>query len=196
MKITFERKATHKADSYVVFAIEGGKLTAPAQALDKKALGAIKRAIQAEGFAGAKGKLLTISGPAGVTAAHIIVAGLGRLVELKTRDFEKIGSSLTAELNRHKTAAAQVLFGDELKHVPEEFAASHLAEGMLLNSYRFDKYLTKEPKEKKPTLKLVDIIVTAAAQARKEFDTKSRVADAVFLARDLISEVPNILYPE
>jgi leucyl aminopeptidase len=196
MKISFEKKAAHKADATVVFVTEGGKLTAPAQSLDKKTQGAIKRAVQAEGFDAKKGKLLTIAGPAGVAATHIIVVGLGKLVDLKARDFEKIGSDLTAALNRHKAASAQILLGDELKHVPEEAAASHLAEGLLLNSYRFDKYRTKEPKEKKPMLKFVDIIGTAAPEARKQFDTKRKVAEAVFLARDLISEVPNILYPE
>jgi len=192
MKITFEKKSAHKHDVFVVFAAEGGKLTAPAQALDKKTGGAVKRAMKAEGFAGKKGKLLTIAGPAGVTAGHIIVAGLGKVADLKARDFEKIGSSLTSELNKHKAVSALVDFGG----VSQEFAASHLASGMLLNSYRFDKYLTKEPKEKKPTLKSVQIVVASAEKARKDFDTKRKVADAVFLARDLVSEVPNVLYPE
>ncbi len=196
MKISFEKKPGHKPDAYVVFVAEGGKLTAPAQSLDKKTHGAIKRVFHAADFEAKKGKLLAISGPAGISASHIIVVGLGKLVELKVRDFEKIGSSLTSELNKHRVVSAQVIFGDELKHVPEETAASHLAEGLLLNSYRFDKYLTKEPKEKKPTLKSVEIVVSAAAEARKDFDTKRKVADAVFLARDLVSEVPNVLYPE
>ncbi len=193
MKISFEKKSAQNPAVYVVFATEGGKLTAPAQALDKKALGALKRALQAEGFEGKKGKVLAISGPAGVAAKHIVVAGLGKVAELKARDFE---SSLTSMLNKHRAASALVDFGDELKRVPEELAASHLAEGLLLNSYRFDKYLTREPKEKKPTLKAITLVVASAEKARKDFDTRRKLADAVFLARDLISEVPNVLYPE
>ena len=50
IKITFEKKSGLKPSAYVVFASEGGKLTTPAQALDKKTAGAIKqlqlRAIQ------------------------------------------------------------------------------------------------------------------------------------------------------
>src|SRR5579862_1432539 len=108
MKISFEKRSGQKPSAFVVFASEGGKLTAPAQALDKKTKGALKRAVQAEGFEGKKGKLLTIAGPAGVKAGHIIVAGLGKLAELKARDFEKIGSSLTGELNKHRAVSAQV----------------------------------------------------------------------------------------
>jgi len=196
MKISFEKKPGGKPDAYIVFATEGGKLTGPAQNLDKKTQGAIKRVLQAEGFEGKKGKLLTVSGPAGIAARHIIVVGMGKPADLKARDFEKVGSSLTTALNANKAVSAQVIFDDALKHVPEEIAAGHLAEGMLLNSYRFDKYRTTEPKEKKPTLKSVEIIVASAAAARKVFDTKRKVADAVFLARDLVSEVPNVLYPE
>ena len=196
MKITFEKKSAGKAaqgaSAYVVFATEGGKLTAPAQALDKKTGGAIKRAAQAEGFEGKKSKVLTVTGPAGISAGHIIVVGLGKAADLKLRDFEKIGSTLTRQLNHHKTVSALVDFGG----VTQELAASHLAEGLLLNSYRFDKYLTKEPKEKKPTLKSVTIVVASADKARKDFDVKRKVADAVFLARDLVAEVPNVLYPE
>jgi leucyl aminopeptidase len=194
MKITFEKKSAAKAAAYVVFATEDGKLTAQAQALDKKAGDALKRAVKAEGFDGKKGKLLTVAGPAGLTASHVIIVGLGKVADLKPRDFEKIGSSLTAELNRHKVASAVIDLGSEVKH--EELAASNLASGLLLNSYRFDKYLTREPKEKKPTLKTVSIVVAAADKAKKDFDSKRKLAEAIFLARDLVSEVPNVLYPE
>jgi len=196
MKITFEKKPSQKPDTYVVFATEGGKLTPPAQELDKKTEGALKRAFGSEGFQGQKGKILTIPGPAGISAAHIVAVGLGKLVDLKASDFEKIGSSLVPELNARKAVTAQVIFGDSLKHMPEEEIVTRMASGMLLNSYRFDKYLTKEPKEKKPTLKSAEFIVDAAAAARKKFDTSRKVADAVFLVRDLVSEAPNVLYPE
>ena len=151
MKISFEKKPTRKADAAVVFVAAGDKLTGEAQRLDKKTKGAIKRAMKAEGFAGEKGKVLAVSGAAGISAGHIVVVGLGKPRELKARDFEAIGSSLTSALNKHKAASAQVLFDDDACHESKVAAAAHLAEGMLLNSYRFDKYLTREPKEKKPT---------------------------------------------
>ncbi|MBU6474558.1 MAG: leucyl aminopeptidase, partial [Alphaproteobacteria bacterium] len=196
MKISFEKKSAGKADAVVVFAAEGGKLAGAALKLDEKSRGALKRAIKAEGFTGGKGKFLTVAGPEGVAAAHIVVAGLGKPAELKARDFEAIGSGLTAALNARKAASAQVLFDDENCDAPKDIAAAHLAEGMLLNSYRFDKYLTREPKEKKPTLKSVEVVLSEAAAARKDFERKRKVAEAVFWARDLVSEVANVLYPE
>ncbi len=196
MKISFEKKPTRKADAAVVFVAAGDKLTGEAQRLDKKTKGAIKRAMKAEGFAGEKGKVLAVSGAAGISAGHIVVVGLGKPRELKARDFEAIGSSLTSALNKHKAASAQVLFDDDACHESKVAAAAHLAEGMLLNSYRFDKYLTREPKEKKPTLKSAEIVLAEAVAARNDFATKRKVAEAVFWARDLVSEAPNVLYPE
>ncbi|MFH1158925.1 MAG: leucyl aminopeptidase [Pseudomonadota bacterium] len=192
MKITFETKSGHKPDATVVFVAEDGKLAV----FDKKTRAAVKRSLQAAAFEGKKGKLLAIPGPAGTTASHIIVAGLGKAQDLKPHDFEKIGSALVTELNTRKAVSAQVIFCAGLKHIAEEAAACRMATGMLLNSYRFDKYLTKEPKDKKPTLKSVEFIVGSAAAARKKFDPARKVADAVFLARDLVSEAPNVLYPE
>ena len=196
MKISFEKKAVGKADTVVVFAAEGGRLTGAAQKLDQKSKGALKRAMKADAFTGGKGKLLMVSGPAGVAWTHIVVAGLGKPADLEARDFEAIGSSLTPLLNRHKVVSVQVLLDDETCDAPKDVAAAHLAQGLLLNSYRFDKYLTREPKEKKPTLKSATVVLSGAAAAKKDFETRRKVAEAVFWARDLVSEAPNVLYPE
>lgn len=194
MKITFETKSGAKPDAVVVFVAEGEALTGPAKALDQKTQGALKRALQAEKFDGKRGKIVTVSGPVGVAVSHIIVAGLGKIQDLKPLDLEKIGSSLLPELNARKAVAAQVLFDIGLKQ--EEVLVNHFAAGLLLNSYRFDKYLTRAPKDKKPTLKSIEVVVKNPAAARKVFDRSRKTADAVFLVRDLVSEAPNVLYPE
>lgn len=196
MKVTFETNPRQKADAFVVFATEKGQLTKSAAALDKKAKGAIKRAIAAEGFQGKKGKVISLSGTKGIAASHIIVMGLGKASEMKAHDFEEAGSCLVPALNAKKAGTAQVVFDTGSKHMADDVAATHMATGMLLNSYRFDKHMTKEPQEKKPTLKSVEFAVNAAAAARKNFDAVRKMSDAVFLARDLVSEAPNVLYPE
>jgi leucyl aminopeptidase len=196
LKVSFESKPS-KADMVVVFTGEGGKLGEAARSLDAKTNGALKRAIAAEKFEGKKGQLLTVAGPAGVAANHIVLAGLGKAEDLSFRDFEKIGSSLTAAANARKASAVQVVFskGDVKKLVTEE-AAAHLASAATLSSYRFDKYFTKEPKEKKPTLKTMKIVVSAPAWAKEAFSDDLARAEAIFFTRDLVSEPPNVLYPE
>ena len=178
MKITFETKSARKSGAYVVFIEEDGKLNF----FDKKTKDAVKRAMKAAAFSGKKGAFLAIPGPADITASHIVVVGLGKLKDLEPHDFEKIGSTLVPKLNACKAVSARVIFCSKLKHIKEEVAVNCMATGMLLNSYRFDKYMTKEPKEKKPTLKSAAFIVKSAAPARKKFNVSRKVADAVFLS--------------
>ncbi len=189
MKISFESSASAAADACVVFASEGGKLTAAGAALDKKSGGAIKRAISAEAFKGKRALLLAIPGVSGVSAPRVIVAGLGE--SSKPSDFESVGTALLGDLNRRRAASVRILFDGDAED------AASVAAGMLLSSYRFDRHLTREPKEKKPSLKSVTFAVGKnAAAARKAFDGARKLADGVFLTRDLVSESPNILYPE
>jgi leucyl aminopeptidase len=65
-----------------------------------------------------------------------------------------------------------------------------------LRSYRFDKYRTVEKPGQKPVLTELVIAANHPNAARSTFGRARAVADAVFFARDLVSEPANILYPE
>jgi leucyl aminopeptidase len=71
-----------------------------------------------------------------------------------------------------------------------------MAFGARLRSYRFDKYRTKEKPESKPSLKALNISCAGASRARSAFAPMDKVANGVFMTRDLVSEPANVLYPE
>src|SRR3546814_9229348 len=73
---------------------------------------------------------------------------------------------------------------------------AHYAYGALLRSYRFAKYKTKEKPEKKPKLKEIKVMVEDAAAAKRLFQRFEKVAEGVFLTRDLVSEPANVLFPK
>lgn len=203
VKITFDQKPAKTADARVVFATEDGKngarLASAGRDLDTKTKGAIKRALAASDFAGKKAQVLAIPGVEGAGAKHVVVVGLGKPADLGTLCFEKIGSVISAQLNARKAVTADVSFPDEeakASKIDAETAAVHFGLGAFLNTYRFDKYLTREPKEKKPTLKSLQLTVKDAAKTRKAFTAAQKVGEGAFLTRDLVSEVPNVLYPE
>ncbi|MFQ5974373.1 MAG: leucyl aminopeptidase, partial [Alphaproteobacteria bacterium] len=77
---------------------------------------------------------------------------------------------------------------------PADWAAN-IAYGARLKSYRFDRYRTKEPKEKKPTLGRLTLMVKGAAGARRAFRPLEAVADGVDFTRGLVSEPGNVVYP-
>jgi leucyl aminopeptidase len=65
-----------------------------------------------------------------------------------------------------------------------------------LRSYRFDLYRTTLKDEDKPSLSKINVLVDKHLKTRKHFAELNAVAEGVFLTRDLVSEPPNVLYPE
>ncbi len=190
MKITFTEKANPKTGAVVVGIEEGKKLSPAAQAADKETGGAISRLLKSSKFSGKNEQTATISAPANVTYDALVLAGLGKDPE-KT-DFLTLGGKLYPVCKDYPeiTVICDAKRGD-LKD-----AAAALANGLLLRSYRFDKYRTKEGPDAKPALKKAAIQVAGAASARNAFKPLAAVAEGVQLTRDLVSEPPNILYPE
>jgi leucyl aminopeptidase len=68
--------------------------------------------------------------------------------------------------------------------------------GMALRGYRFDRYRTTEKEEDKPKLERVAIATGSVPDAKAAWAPMRAVAEGVFLARDLVSEPPNVLNPE
>ena len=78
-----------------------------------------------------------------------------------------------------------------------------LAEGARLRSYRFEKYQTKknggnnnDNGPSKPALRALTFRCKGSAKARAAFRLRDKVAAGVFMTRDLVTEPPNVIYPE
>ena len=197
MQIAFVESAPSSPGGLAVFATPERKLLPQAAATDKAVGGAIAAAMAAGRFTGKQGQIMALLAPKGVSATRVAVAGMGEGKDLRPRTVEGLGGALLADANGAAQKKLTVLVdappGSKLK--VEEIAA-RLAMGALLRSYRFDKYRTKEKPEAKPTVAGVTVVTSNAAQARKLFASLKAVADGVFLTRDLVSEPPNVLYPE
>ncbi len=78
---------------------------------------------------------------------------------------------------------------------PERVA--DLALGVRLRAYAFDRYKTKrkEGEEKAAEVK-VTIAVAGVGAVEKAYRSRDAVADGVVLARDLVNEPANVLFPE
>jgi leucyl aminopeptidase len=72
-----------------------------------------------------------------------------------------------------------------------------MALGVRLRAYAFDRYKTKrKDDDERPKAVKVVIAVAGVAAAQKAFAARAAVADGVVLARDLVNEPANVLYPE
>ena len=195
MKVEFSAFPKAFAGNVAVFVGAEKQLLATAEAVDKAADGAVTRALEAGRFTGAKGQTQTVLGYSG-DVARLLLLGVGKGQDLDARAAEELGGVVAAEANAAGHTAVTVVVdpvkGSRLS--PAELAA-HLALGVRLRSYRFDKYKTKDKPEQKLSLQRLSVVLAAPADARKAYGQLEPVVDAVFLTRDLVSEPPNVLYP-
>ena len=130
-------------------------------------------------------------------SGRIVLAGLGKPDAIDALALQQLGGKLYAHLSGagEKEATLAIEVG-EASPVPQPEAAAQLAFGAQLGSYRFDKYKTKQKPEQKPTLAGLTVAIAGVAAAQSAYAPLEKAAEAVFFARDLVSEPPNVLYPE
>lgn len=175
----------------VAFLVEKDKPFAGLAAdADATASGALSKAREVGRFTGASGQTLDVVAPGGIDAERVLLVGAGEIGELAEADWLEIGGAVSAALLATGSKSVSVVADlDNADPVG-------IAEGALLRSYRFDKYRTKEPEAKKPTLEKVSILTSEPQKHADAFAARQKVSDGVFLTRDLISEPANILHPE
>ncbi len=197
MQITFAAPAVIKAGSWVVGATDGGALLPAALAADKASGGALTRALKFSRFKGSPGQMVEVLAPAGLAASRLLLVGLGKPETLDEKSLETFGAQIAGRLLGAGEAAAtfQIDVPKGCKVKKDELAA-HLAFGALLRSYVFNQYRTKNLEEYERKLTALTVLTPDAAAAKKAYAGLGAVADGIFMARDLVNEPPNILYPE
>lgn len=197
LKLSFAEPALPRRGAVVVTAVEGGRLSPSGRALDERLGGTVRRAIRAHGYKGGRRQTLYLAAPAGIAADGVLVAGLGKAGGLDADETAGVGGAIAAALDRHRVAEASV-HADMPRGAPLDApaAAAHLAYGMRLRSYRFDRYRTRMKDSEKPSLAKATLLAPGAAAARRAFAPLDRIADGVFLTRDLVSEPANVLSPD
>ena len=197
MNITFAAPTAIAAGSWVVGAVEGGVLLPAAVSADKASGGALSRALKFARFKGNAGQMVEVLAPAGVSASRLLLVGLGKPESLDEKALEIIGAQVTARLLAAGEARAS--FEIDLPKgckVKKGEIAAHLAFGAKLRSYAFNQYRTKNLDEYEQKLAGITFLTPDVAAAKKAYAGLGAVAEGIFLARDLVNEPPNILYPE
>jgi leucyl aminopeptidase len=194
MEINFVKPALPGSGTIVLLIAEGGAIGPLGETVDKAAGGQLTRAIAAAGFTGKREESLLIQAPAWFD--RVLLVGLGKPDALKRPLLEAVGGVVYSILSQAKASAATVIAETPADTPAGLNIAVDLALGALLRSYRFDKYRTTEKDSAKPTLVELTIAADHPNAARSNFTRAKAVAEGVFLTRDLVSEPPNILYPE
>jgi leucyl aminopeptidase len=192
LDVAFVKPALPRGGALVLPIAEESALSGFAADVDGMAGGAVKRALAAAEFKGRKGQSCTLwtpmpDGQAGPT--RIVAVGLGKAAELSAEAAEAAGGAALPLVRneREATVAADAMAPD---------LAAALAMGLVLRGYRFGRYRTTEKEEDRPKLERVAVATGSVSDAKAAWAPLRAVAEGVFLARDLVSEPPNVLNPE
>jgi len=194
LKLAFSSLKTSPKGVLIVFCDDGLKFGSATKTQLAPAAEVISRAAETERFKGKSGSSLDIVAPAGLKATRLVVIGIGKSSELKERDIVKLGGIAMGKI---APAAEATILADFPDEALEPGAAADLALGVRLRAYKFDRYKTrsKENDDKPDTIK-VTIAVDDTGATQKAWSSRLAVADGVNVARDLVNEPPNVLFPE
>jgi leucyl aminopeptidase len=154
----------------------------------------IKRAAAANQFKGKTGSTLDFLAPEGVKASRLIIVGAGKLSAIKDNDFLKLGGAAAGKLRPGNEAVTIITELPDGAMKPGQAAA--VAAGVRLRAYKFDRYKTKKKDGEDAALNAeISLAVGDVAAAKKAFASDDHIVDGVIIARDLVNEPPNVLFP-
>jgi leucyl aminopeptidase len=196
LRIKFGAIAAPRTGVVVVFCDDGLRLGTQTRATLGPAAALVARAAAAERFTGRLDAVLDIAAPAELTADRLVVVGLGKPRDLKPHDSLRLGGlgiGKVPNAAEHVTMIAEFPTG-----AMDADTVADLALGARLRAYRFDRYKTKRKDDDTAPADTLTLTIGTAdpAAARRAYSDRAAVGDGVVLARDLVNEPPNILFPD
>jgi leucyl aminopeptidase len=155
-----------------------------------EAKGTVEALIKRQRFEGEAGAVVDhyVEGKAG---GRLLVVGLGETPDAKAA--EKLGGAVVARLQVSGESHAVIdLTGIDL----DADAAARVALAAVLRDWRYDRYRTRLKDKQKPTLKHVTIAGAAKGAAERWTDRYEPLTKGVALTKELVTEPPNIIYPD
>jgi leucyl aminopeptidase len=192
MKISFSAPSLPKSGVLVLLIPEGGALAGLAAEADGRTKGQVARAMASAGFTGKRDTTLDIVAPGG-GFSRIVLFGLGQPASLRPLDLEMLGGAIAGVVQAAKSETAAIAADIEMAGLASAQSAALLGSGARLRIYSFTQYKSKKP-DTKP-VKEITLLTPEARGARQRFRDFEAVAEGVHLARDLVNEPPNVLFP-
>jgi leucyl aminopeptidase len=193
-RLAFGPFATPAKGVLILFCGEGVKLGPAARKALSSTGDLVQRAAAADKFTGKSGSALDIVAPAGLPVSRLVLLGVGKADKLKAQDFVKLGGAAMSKIPSSATEAT--IFAELASGALKPDQTAEVALGTQLRAYVFDRYRTKRKEGEEPPAKpQITIAVANAGAAQKAWAAREAVADGVVMARDLINEPANVLYP-
>jgi leucyl aminopeptidase len=195
VKLGFVPFTASGAGVLVVFCDDGLNFGAASRKALAPAGDLVQRAAKAERFTGKRGSALVLPVPQALRVARLVVVGVGAVDKLEPNDVIDLGGVAMGKIPA--SAREAMIFAELPGNGLRAEQAADLALGVRLRGYSFDRYRTKtKDGEEKPAPKNISVAVSDVAAARKAYAAREALAEGVVMARDLVNEPANILYPQ
>ena len=193
MDITFNNKNSHNI--MVIGLAEDFNLKLNLE-IEEEIIKLLNEAIVFHKFEGKVGQKISISTPQLSHIKYIKLLGLGKSEDSSLLNASKFGGKIVASLKCAKLDHASIILDKRLAEKESETFA-HIAYGIHLRNYNFDKYKSAEKLKDKTYLKSLELVTHKAKEAQIIFEKELKpVAESIDFSRNLISEPPNVIYPE
>jgi leucyl aminopeptidase len=178
----------------VVFTGDDLALGGPArEALGSAGTDLVAKAAASEKFKGRSLSAMVLAAPAGLAVDRLVVVGLGSESDRGKIDWPVLGGFTASKVSGREARVILDLPG--VASGPEQAAAFAL--GARLRAYTFERYKTKKkPDAEDKSGTSLTILTAEHESAAREGEGSRTLAEGVVLARDLINEPPNVLFPE
>ena len=165
--------------------------------LDNQSGGQLGNALKASPrFTGAHGEILTIVAPAGTRIPRILLLGLGDPARLaRAHDCQLLGGAVAKTLAGTGDMAAALIVDAPKNSGITANAIAQMAGGVILKTYRFDKYRTTQTPEQRTALDSLTVHCADTVGAKKSWRAVEAMAQGMIFTRDLGNEPPNVLVP-
>ena len=191
MKITFSPGVgLDQQDCLVVGMFEEGDLASSTTSIN---LEFVKHAVKTTAFKGKKLETLSLVAPSEMKVGQVLVVGLGKPEKVTAQTLQEVGAKAVSCLQKSQVKRIIVDVHVDNLGKPGEVAAS-IAAGAQLRNWKFDIYKTQ--KKDPSCLQELMVFTQHSHDAGKVFANLSAVSEGVALTRHVVSDPPNVLYPE
>ncbi|RFC69090.1 MULTISPECIES: leucyl aminopeptidase [Mesorhizobium] len=191
--ITFTKLSAPKKGSVILLLADDLALSPTGLLCDPA--GQLARSFPISGFKGSFGAASELLAPESASLDRLTALGVGKADTLNEYSWLRLGGAAAAAFRgRGDVAIIAELSGRAVE--PAQAAA--IGAGILLRSYRFDKYKTRNNEDEDSSAGgglRVTIACADPAAAKRAFANIQNVVEGVWLARDLVNEPANTLGP-
>ncbi len=197
MNITFVEAAAAPSEGVLILAVQSESVFgAITQRYDTASDGALRRVVDSSRFSGKRDETLEAAVTVEGVARAVVLVGLGETDKLDARAWEEIGGALAAHLTTTgNTTAVLAIDTPDDAPVTGGLALAHLALGMRLRGYVYDRYRTIRDDDDPTRLDRLTVVTDDVGGATSAWYDLDAVAGGVELARDLFNQPANDLYP-